>query len=95
MKINNETVSEEQVLFNKLRCEEQETILKIMRYLQPCELTEEDKKIEKIKVSCKENEPMTLWTGAEIEIVEKVNEIIDHINKQELPKYSMGDQVDY
>lgn len=40
MKINEETtVSEEQVLFNKLRYEDQELIIKIMKTLQPCELS--------------------------------------------------------
>ena len=49
MKINEEiTVSEEQVLFNKLNWENQQMILRIMRCLQPCELNcevEEEKKI--------------------------------------------------
>ena len=49
MKINEEsTISEEQVLFNKLNWEEQQFILKQMRLLQPCELNcevEEEKKI--------------------------------------------------
>lgn len=49
MKINEETtVSEEQVLFNKLNWENQQMILRIMRCLQPCELScevEEEKKI--------------------------------------------------
>ena len=42
---------------------------------------EEDKKIQHIKTSCTEGESMTLWTGAEIEIIDKINEIIDKINE--------------
>lgn len=43
-----ETVSEEQVLFNKLRYDDQRLIIGIMKTLQPCE-TEKEKKIpEKI-----------------------------------------------
>ena len=37
------TVSEEQVLFNKLDSENQKFILKQMRLLQPCELEDESK----------------------------------------------------
>ena len=52
MKINKETtISEEQVLFNKLNYEEQQFILKQMKLLQPCGLSceiEEEKKINEI-----------------------------------------------
>lgn len=45
--------------------------------------TEEDKKIEKISLSTIEGKPMTLYTGAEVEIIEKINEIIDYINNKD------------
>ena len=77
MKINEETtVSEEQVLFNKLRYEDQELIIKIMKSLQPCELScevEEEKKIpEKLNIS---NFPRHNNSLKKTAI--KVNEIID------------------
>ena len=86
MKINEEaTVSEEQVLFNKLNYEEQQFILKQMRMLQPCELScevEEEKKIpEKLDIkdiySCDDYQQINInfkstWN--------KINDIIDYLD---------------
>lgn len=82
MKINEETtVSEEQVLFNKLNWEKQQFILKQMRMLQPCELEceiEKEKKIpEKINIS---NFPRHNNSLKKTAI--KVNEIIDFLKSK-------------
>jgi hypothetical protein len=88
MKINEETtVSEEQVLFNKLSYEEQQFILKQMRMLQPCELSckieEEEKKIpEKLGLILDEH-----FTNDELqeyiyEMQVKINEIIDYLKSK-------------
>lgn len=74
------TVSEEQVLFNKLNWEEQQFILKQMRMLQPCELNcevEEDKKIpEKLNEDFNQHCNEYLYKKVE----DKVNEIIDYLD---------------
>ena len=51
----------------------------IFDLLDEVEVIEEDKKIEKILLSTIEGKPMTLYTGAEVEIIEKINEIIDYL----------------
>ena len=43
------TVSEEQVLFNKLNWENQQMILRIMKCLQPCEISCEEENNDKIE----------------------------------------------
>ena len=95
MKINEETtVSEEQVLFNKLRYEDQELIIKIIKSLQPCELScevEEEKKIpeklpyyslEKIQKAKNKDE----WREERISLLEKRVEDL-HIKMNELLDY--------
>ena len=83
MKINEETtVSEEQVLFNKLNWENQQMILRIMRCLQPCELScevEEEKKIpEKLYLSDYED-----TTGKfDYDVLLTINEIIDYLKSK-------------
>ena len=58
------------------------------------EIIEEDKKISKLDLY-ESSENGTLFISKKDEKIQnKINEIIDHINK-ELPKYSMDDQVDY
>jgi len=95
MKINEETtVSKEQVLFNKLRYEDQELIIKIMKTLQPCELSceiEEKKIPEKLDI---ENDGYTItlfgknaneWTilnNVDVLICDKINEIIDYLKSK-------------
>lgn len=94
MKINEETtVSEEQVLFNKLSYEDQELIIKIMKTLQPCELSceVEEKKIpEKIKSNGKEFycDNIDSWidkekTSAYCEyLMNKYNDLIDYLKSK-------------
>lgn len=92
MKTNEETtISEEQVLFNKLNYEDQQFILKQMRMLQPCELIgcelEEGKKIpeklEKKLIYTREpngfEHPDSELPSAE-EFFNKINEIIDYLD---------------
>lgn len=87
------TVSEEQVLFNKLSYEEQQFILKQMRMLQPCEIScEIENKIPKKSVLDTDNDvngsyDIVIINGIEYEInkVErymfgKINEIIDYLD---------------
>jgi hypothetical protein len=86
MKINKETtVSEEQVLFNKLNWENQQMILRIMRYLQPCELScevEEEKKIpEKLKAISNKGDYKIIYPTNEI-LTKKINEIIDYLKSK-------------
>lgn len=83
-----ETISEEQVLFNKLSYEEQQFILKQMRMLQPCELsceTEEEKKIpEKLEdyyLDKKGECPIELTIYEQI-LRDKINEIIDYLESK-------------
>ena len=57
----------------------------VFRLSDNVRIVEEDKKIEKLDIELASSDDMLY----------KINEIIDHINKQELPKYSMDDQVDY
>lgn len=93
MKINEETtVSEEQVLFNKLRYEDQKLIINIMKTLQPCELScevEEEKKIpEKLESyiscgwngTCKDLKREELFEDLK-KIGSKINEIIDFLKQ--------------
>lgn len=86
MKINEETtVSEEQVLFNKLSYEDQELIIKIMKTLQPCELScelEDEKKIpEKLdKYADVSGDLACEWTFGEKKLKDKINEIIDYLD---------------
>ena len=102
MKINEETtVSEEQVLFNKLNWENQQMILRIMRCLQPCELScevVEEKKIpeklpyyslEKIQKAKNKDE----WREERISLLEKRVEDL-HIKMNDLLDYlkSKGDE---
>lgn len=87
------TVSEEQVLFNKLNYEEQQFILKQMKLLQPCELsceTEEKKIPEKIKSNGKEFycDNIDSWIGKEKTsayceyLMNKYNDLIDYLKSK-------------
>ena len=85
MKINEETtVSEEQVLFNKLNWENQQMILRIIRCLQPCELSckiEEEKKIpEKINTFEELTKIPANFEFNDIILADKLNEIIDYLD---------------
>ena len=97
MKINEETtVSEEQVLFNKLRYEDQKLIINIMKTLQPCELScevEEEKKIPE-KLDIEQDTPTSnyyirneygtkcyLTTHSKM-IADKLNEIINYLKSK-------------
>ena len=84
MKINEETtVSEEQVLFNKLNWEEQQFILKQMRMLQPCELECEIEKEKKIPEKITVQDLLDLDTGSLLKrIVDNQNEIIDYLKSK-------------
>ena len=89
MKINEETtVSEEQVLFNKLSYEQQQFILKQMRMLQPCELScevEEEKKIpEKLPewATSREDKEYTNDEYHCLVVARKVDEIIDYLKSK-------------
>ena len=92
MKINEEaTVSEEQVLFNKLNWENQQMILRIMRCLQPCELScevEEEKKIPEklIPTSLKGidnlDEKIEIAHIDTISVIETVNQVLDYLKSK-------------
>ena len=64
-------------------------------YNSEIEIIEEDKKIEKFNIDKEPLKGGELVRAIDYIIEAKINEIIDHINKQELPRYSMDDQVDY
>lgn len=93
MKINEETtVSEEQVLFNKLKWEEQQFILKQMRMLQPCELSCEVEEPQEHKIPEKfeiyDNSIEWCCNGRSItdnekDIMNKINEILDYLEEIE------------
>ena len=89
------TVSEEQVLFNKLSYEEQQFILKQMRMLQPCEISceVEEKKIpEKLKIEQdtpssnyyirNENGTKCGLTKHSKMIAETLNQVIDYLKSK-------------
>lgn len=88
MKINEETtVSEEQVLFNTLRYEDQELVIKIMKSLLPCKLNcelEEEKKIpEKLdKYADVSGDLACEWSFGEKKLKDKINEIIDFLKSK-------------
>ena len=94
MKANEETtISEEQVLFNKLSYEEQQFILKQIRMLQPCKLSceREEKKIPEklddfnLTTYSRDDEDLGLelnYTGVSNtfnDVYFKINEIIDYL----------------
>ena len=80
--MNKETVSEEQVLFNKLNYEEQQFILKQMRLLQPCEIIEEKKIPDKLTPFeapfLKNDEPDIRFRL----IIDRINEICDYLKSK-------------
>ena len=87
MKINEEaTVSEEQVLFNKLNWENQQMILRIMRCLQPCELSCEVEEEKKIPEKLTQFEaPFLKGDKPDIRfslIIDQINEIIDYLKSK-------------
>lgn len=79
------TVSEEQVLFNKLNWENQQMILKIMKCLQPCEL-KEDEEIVYRKIRYNINHFENIREYLEIfsdDVYGKIEKIIDKIDDLE------------
>ncbi len=81
------TVSEEQVLFNKLNWENQQMILRIMRCLQPCELSceiEEEKKIpEKLNYQYRNlYGRLSQHKQSEIDIIDTLNGVIDYLKNK-------------
>ena len=83
------TVSEEQVLFNKLNWENQQMILRIMKCFQPCEIApneENNDKIEPLKTlrhSCNfDRHEETLYEN-EVDLARKITELIDKVNNLE------------
>ena len=101
MKINEETtVSEEQVLFNKLRYEDQELIINIMKTLQPCELSfevEEEKKIPE-KLDLYEDLQDILNSADESDILNSADEsvVLNAIHKcLTCEKIKINEIIDY
>lgn len=82
-----ETVSEEQVLFNKLRYDDQRLIIGIMKTLQPCEIEKEKEIPEKLGTYTITDETISgirksLNTMINIDIIGTINEIIDYLKSE-------------
>ena len=88
--MNKETISEEQVLFNKLNYEEQQFILKQMRILQLCEIIEEPRDIEVCGSLFTKSEYDKLAHSEEKKIPEKLNDFtiaVGSVDESDIEEY--------